>query len=28
MEEEIKIPLENKKYIYGILRGPLDKDFA
>lgn len=23
MEEEIKIPLENKKYIYGILRGSL-----
>lgn len=25
MEEEIKIPLEKKKYIYGILRGSLDK---
>ena len=25
MEEEIKIPLKNKKYIYGILRGFLDK---
>ena len=25
MEEEIKIPLKNKKYIYGILRGSLDK---
>ena len=23
MEEEIKIPLKNKKYIYGILRGSL-----
>lgn len=25
MEEEIKIPLKNKKYIYGILRGSLEK---
>lgn len=25
MEEEIKIPLENKKYIYGTLRGSLGK---
>ena len=24
MEEEIKIPLNNKKYIYGILRGALE----
>ena len=25
MEEEIKIPLEDKKYLYGILRGHLNK---
>ena len=25
MEKQIKIPIENKKFIYGVLRGSLDK---